>query len=337
MAKWCYEIPEALGPNDVDVEITHCGVCHSDLHQIDNAWGVASFPLVPGHEIVGTVVKIGSGVKSLEVGETVGIGVQRSNCGECQQCLMGREHTCPKITKTYAGPGKDKGGFAEFIRYPADWVFKIPPKYSRAHAAPMLCAGITTYSPLKKHTPPGGQATVGIIGVGGLGHVAIQIAKGLAPSGKVVAISTSPTKKEECTKLGATDFLVSKDASQMAEWAGKIDVLLNTVSGVYDLDAYLALLKPDGVMACVGLPEKDQKCGVFMQSFVLHEKKIVGSYLGPKLDYEEMFKFCEKHDIKPMVEEFDCEQINDALEKLRKNELRYRAVLQMPAAKRLKS
>lgn len=337
LSEWSYGIPSTPGANDVDVEITHCGICHSDVHQIDNAWGVASYPLVPGHEIVGTVVKVGSGVTSLSVGDTVGIGVQRGNCGQCEQCDMKREHTCPKITKTYAGPGKDKGGFADFIRYPADWVFKIPPKYSRSHAAPLLCAGITTYSPLKKWTPPGGQAVIGIIGVGGLGHVAIQIAKALAWRGKVVAISTSPAKKEECESLGATDFLVSKDSAQMASWASKFDVLLNTVSGIFDLDAYLALLKPDGVMSCVGLPEKDQKCGVFMQSFVLTERRIVGSYLGPKLDYEEMFVFCEKNNIKPMVEEFPSEQINEAIEKLRKNELRYRAVLEMPAAKKLKT
>eukprot|EP00746_Dinoflagellata_sp_MGD_P075671 gnl/MRDRNA2_/MRDRNA2_30431_c0_seq1.p1 gnl/MRDRNA2_/MRDRNA2_30431_c0~~gnl/MRDRNA2_/MRDRNA2_30431_c0_seq1.p1 ORF type:complete len:423 (+),score=92.38 gnl/MRDRNA2_/MRDRNA2_30431_c0_seq1:109-1269(+) len=386
MAPWSYSMPAEPGPNHVDVEISHCGICHSDVHQIDNAWGVACFPLVPGHEIVGTVVKVGSNVSNLIVGETVGIGVQRSNCGVCVFCLEGKDHICPKIGKTYAGPGKDKGGFAEYIRYPADWVFKIPSSYSRAHAAPLLCAGITTYSPLKKYVQTS-EAVVGIIGVGGLGHVAIQIAAGMTgvtmakeehkpkldveyegprkdvgvkkvngwlsaaaakqetkkvlakrmcgKNSKVVAISTSLRKKDECLGLGATDFLVSTDATEMAKWAGKFDVLLNTVSGVFDLDAYLALLKPDGVFACVGLPEKDQKCGVFMQSFVITERQIVGSYLGPKADYEEMFEFCDKHNVKPMVEEFEMEQLNEAIEKLRKNDLRYRAVLKLPASKKL--
>lgn len=340
LTPWTYSIPAEPLDHEVDVEITHCGMCHSDLHQIDNAWGVACFPLVPGHEIVGTAVKVGKSVSGIAVGDTVGIGVQRGCCNACEQCQRGREHTCPKITKTYAGPGKDKGGFAEQIRYPSDWVFKIPSTFPREYAAPLLCAGITTFSPLKQYCPKPAwfwapkTGTVGIIGIGGLGHIAIQIAAAMAEN--VVAISTSPAKKDECTALGATDFLVSKDASQMASYASKFDMLLNTVSGVQDMDGYLALLKPEGVLACVGLPEKDQKVGVFMQSFVLAERKIVGSYLGPKADYKELFEFCEKNNVKPMVEMFQSEQFGEALTKLRNNELRYRAVIEMPAAKKLK-
>lgn len=329
---WSYEIAEEPGEGEVDVEISHCGVCHSDLHQIKNAWGVACFPLVPGHEIVGTIHKVGPGVSNFSIGEVVGIGVQRGCCGACDQCSARREHTCPKITKTYAGPGKDKGGFADFIRYPASWTFKVPQGLQREHVAPLLCAGITTYSPLKRWiTKP--DSVVGIIGIGGLGHLAIQIAANMQKVARVVAISTSASKKVSLN-FGASQFLLSTDPEQMKSNAGSLDVILNTVSGLSDMDGYLSLLKPDGVMACVGLPEKTQKQGMYLQSLVLTERRICGSYLGPKHEYEEMFQFCVKHGVKPVVETFPAAAVNDVFAKLEANQIHLRAVLLFPAAER---
>lgn len=340
---WVYSVPEALAGAEVEIEISHCGVCHSDLHQINDAWNAACWPLVPGHEVVGRIAAVGPAVANgLKVGMMVGIGVQRGSCGDCGQCNQGREHTCPKITKTYAGPGKDKGGFAERIRYPSDWVFRIPDGLAPADAAPLLCAGITTFSPLKKWV---GRApddcTVAIVGVGGLGHIAVQIASKMPKVKKVIAVSrstgTSPlsgqSKKDEALAFGADEFLASTDPDAMAAAAGSVDVILSTVPSGTDLDDYLSLLTPNGAMVCVGLPPKDpaHRAGVYMQSLVPTEKQVSGSYLGPKADYEEMLAFCATHGVRPAIKTFPASEVNTALSELAANTLRYRAVLIFPA------
>lgn len=307
---WKYPIAEDPPEGHVDVAISHCGVCGSDVHQLKNAWGVACFPLVPGHEIIGEVVKAGPGVGKVKVGQRVGIGVQRGACGVCSYCKAGLEHICPKITKTYAGPGKDKGGFSQYIRYPADWVFAVPDSLPSEYAAPLLCAGITTFSPLKRYCKPG--MAVGVVGVGGLGHLGIQFAKAMGCT--VAAISTGDSKREQATKLGASTFIVSKDPDQMKANAGTLDVILNTSSGIAGMDAYCSLLKPRGVMSCVSLPEKDaaNMTKMHLQSVVITEKSICGSYLGPKQDYAEMLAFAAKNKIWPMIETMPFAEVNSA-------------------------
>eukprot|EP00929_Paragymnodinium_shiwhaense_P049498 TRINITY_DN24967_c0_g1_i1.p1 TRINITY_DN24967_c0_g1~~TRINITY_DN24967_c0_g1_i1.p1 ORF type:complete len:368 (-),score=73.85 TRINITY_DN24967_c0_g1_i1:219-1253(-) len=324
---WSYDIPDEPPAGHVDVEISHCGVCGSDIHQLDNTWGAACFPLVPGHEIVGKIAKLGPGVDKFSIGQRVGIGVQRSNCGDCPCCATKLEQLCPKITKTYAGPGKDKGGFSRYIRYTAAWTFAIPDEIPSELAAPLLCAGITTFSPLSRHCQEG--MSVGIIGVGGLGHIALQFARAMGC--KVSAISTSDSKKAEAMEFGATNFIVSKDAAQMTANKSTLDVILNTASGVTGMDEYLSLLKPRGVMSCVGIPEKDEanKTKLFMHSVVPLEKSIVGSYLGPLDDYEKMFAFAAKHKCFPKIETMKLEDANAAVEKVKAGTARYRMVLLM--------
>ena len=285
MVPFTYTVPSTTPPPGyVDVAISHCGICHSDIHQIDDAWKVATFPLVPGHEIVGTIAAVGEDAETrakFAVGDRAAIGVPRGNCGCCAACDEGLEQVCPKILKTYAGPGKDKGGFASMIRYPTAWTFSPPAALASELVGPLMCAGITTYSPLKRFLKPGGK--VGVIGIGGLGHIGLQFASHLG-YGEVVAISRSPGKEAEAKGFGASDFLITEDAEAMARHAGTFDVILNTVSGHAPIDPYLSLLKPRGTLACVGLPEKDQKSQLWFQSMVPTEKALCGSVSAPQED-----------------------------------------------------
>lgn len=324
-----YELPSTTPPPGyVDVAITHCGICHSDVHQIDDAWKAACFPLVPGHEIVGTIAAVGADAETqakFRVGDRAAIGVQRGSCGECEMCNECLENVCPKIAKTYAGPGKDKGGFANLIRYPAAWTFAPPAGLPSEFVGPLMCAGITTYSPLKRLAKPGGK--VGVIGIGGLGHIALQFAKAMGFS-EVVAISRTANKEAEARSFGASHFLITDDAAAMAAAASSFDMILNTVSGHAPIDPYLALLKPRGTLACVGLPEKDQKSQLWFQSMVPSERNLVGSYLGPYDDYQEMLDFSLKHGIKPKIELMPASEVNAAIAKVRNNTARYRVVLE---------
>jgi len=324
-----YELPSTVPPPGyVDLAITHCGMCHSDVHQIDDAWKAACFPLIPGHEIAGTVTAVGDDPETrakFAVGDRACIGVQRGSCGQCGCCSDKLENLCPKITKTYAGPGKDKGGFADMIRFPTSWTFKAPDGMPSELLGPLMCAGITTYSPLKRFCKPGGK--VGVIGIGGLGHLALQFAKAM-DFGEVVAISRTASKEDEARSFGASDFLLTEDQVAMAAAAGTFDVILNTVSGHAPLDPFLALLKPRGTLACVGLPEKDQKSSMWFQSMVPSEKALIGSYLGPYDDYAEMLTFSAAHGIKPQIELFPASEVNAAITKVRNNTARYRIVLE---------
>lgn len=329
LVPYTYMLPSTTPPPGyVDVEISHCGICHSDVHQIDDAWKVACFPLVPGHEIVGRITAVGEDVETrrkFAVGDRAAIGVQRGNCGECSACECALENVCPKITKTYAGPGKDKGGFATCIRYPAAWTFSPPASLPSEYVGPLMCAGITTYSPLKRFGKRGDK--VGIIGIGGLGHIALQFGKAMGFA-EVVAISRSPNKEAEARGFGATGFLITEDAAAMASHAGTFDLILNTVSGHAPFDGYLSLLKPRGAIACVGLPEKDQKSQMWLQSIVPTERTLAGSYLGPYDDYQEMLDFSAAHGIKPKVELMPAADVNAAIAKVRNNTARYRIVLE---------
>jgi len=324
-----YELSGAPPTGYVDLAIRYCGICGSDVHQLEDSWGVASFPLVPGHEIVGQVVAVSEGESRLSVGDRGAIGTQRSSCGSCGCCSSGRENVCPAITKTYAGPNKDKGGFASHIRYPADWVFNVPPALDSELVGPLMCAGITTYSPLKRHAKPGDR--VGIIGIGGLGHLAIQFGKAMGYD--IVAFSNMPGEEEEAAAkgFGASEFVVVGEDPVVDAAKGSFDMILNTASAHVPLDPYLDLLKPQGTMACVSLPDKHEKSQVFLQAFVPTEKVLVGSYLGPRADYEEMLQFAVDHGVKPAVEIMPVRDINAAVERVRSGQARYRVVLDMSA------
>ena len=331
MTPYSFDLPSTIPPPGyVDVEISHCGLCHSDIHQIDDAWGVACFPLIPGHEIVGTISAVGAEVNGFAVGDRAAIGVQRGCCCDCSSCDAGLENVCAKITKTYAGPGKDKGGFAKMIRYPASWVFSPPASLAPEVVAPLMCAGITTYSPLKRFIESGVTSKVGIVGIGGLGHVALQFAKAMLPKGEVVALSRTEAKEDEARGFGATSFLVTEEAEAMSSAAGSFDLLLNTVSGhPSTLDAYLSLLKPRGTLVNVGLPSKEKTSNLYLQSVVPSERMIAGSYLGPYRDYDDMLLFAAQNGVQPQVEVVDVAEINEAITKVRNNEARYRMVLRM--------
>ncbi len=313
-------------PGYVDVAIRYCGICGSDVHQIQDAWGTASFPLVAGHEIVGDVVAVGDGERRFAVGDRAAIGVQRSSCGACSYCDAGHENVCRSITKTYAGKGKDKGGFASRIRYPSAWVFRTPAGLDMSLVGPLMCAGITTFSPLKRHAKAGDR--VGVIGIGGLGHLALQFGKAMGC--EMVALSRSAEKEAEARGFGAAGFVVTSDAAQMQAARGTFDVILNTASGRAPLDPYFELLKPLGRLVCVSLPDKEERSQLYLHSAVPTERALFGSYLGPLGDYEEMLAFAVEHGVKPQVEVMPLARINEALDRVRDGKARYRVVVEMP-------
>lgn len=334
LVAWEYSLPSTTPPAGyVDIAISHCGVCHSDVHQLNDGWGAACWPLVPGHEIVGTIAAVGSDEATrakFGVGDRALVGVQRGNCGACSCCAEHLEQLCPKITKTYAGPGKDKGGFAKMIRYPTDWVFKAPAALASELLGPLMCAGITTFSPLKRHGRPGMK--VGVVGIGGLGHLGLQFAAHMGFS-EVVAISRTASKAAEAATFGATSFLsTEEDPAALAAAGGSFDMILNTASGHAPIDKYTALLKPRGTLACVGLPDKSEKTQLFLHGMVAQERALVGSYLGPYDDYEEMLAFAAEHGCKPQIELFPASQINEAVARVADGKARYRVVIDFTSA-----
>lgn len=311
--------PEQLGSWDIDVKITHCGICHSDIHLIDNDWGTSIYPLVPGHEIIGTVTAVGSNVKSLKVGQRVGIGWQRSSCFNCEWCKQGEENLCSKQEATCVG---HKGGFAESIRADSRFAFSIPEKLASEYAAPLLCGGITVYSPLKSHKIDSTKH-VGVIGIGGLGHLALQFAK--AMGAKVTAFSSTPTKEAEAKKFGADAFVSSTDTKAMERLANTFDLILCTIAQSLDWSVYVNLLRPKGILCFVGAQDKPANIPVF--PMIIGRKGIDGSNIGSRHDIEEMLNFAASNGIKPQIEVFPMNEVNAALEKLRANNIRYRAVL----------
>ena len=318
-----FTLDEHPPPGYVDVAIRYCGICGSDVHQIQDAWGTASFPLVAGHEIVGDVVAVGDGERRFAVGDRAAIGVQRSSCGACSYCDAGHENVCRSITKTYAGKGKDKGGFASRIRYPSAWVFRTPAGLDGSLVGPLMCAGITTFSPLKRHAKAGDR--VGVVGIGGLGHIALQFGKAMGC--EMVAIDTSPAKEDDAKKFGASTFV--SDVALLQK--GSLDMILNTASGRIPLDPFLELLKPRGSLVCVSLPDKEERSQLYLHSAVPTERALVGSYLGPLGDYEEMLNFAVEHNVRPQVEVMPVERINEAVARVRAGDARYRVVLEMPS------
>ncbi len=316
---WDYE-PAPLENTDVEIRITHNGLCHTDLHMRDDDWKVSQFPLVAGHEVVGEVAAVGAKVQSLQVGDRVGVGWIRNSCRVCNHCLRGEENICRKgYTGLIVG---NHGGFADRVRLPADFTYKIPDALDSASAAPLLCAGITVYTPLRTHiTYPGMK--VGVMGIGGLGHLGLQFAR--AMGAEVTAFSSSPSKEAQAKEFGAHHFQVWGKAEQMQELAGTFDLILCTVSGETDWDAAFELLANNGKLCFVGLPVSSLK--VSLLPLIFGQKSVVGSVVGGRHFMQEMLEFAAIHQIKPMVETMPLSQVNEAMDKVAANQARYRIVL----------
>jgi len=308
-----------IRPQDVEVKITHCGICHSDLHLIDNDWGISQFPLIPGHEIIGTVSKCGSAVAGLKVGERVGVGWQSDSCGACEWCRQGMENLCAAMEGVCV---HRNGGYAEAVRVNAKFAIPIPTALSSENAAPLLCAGITVYSPMRKHgIHPASR--VGVIGVGGLGHLALQFAR--AFGAEVTAFSTSPAKEEEARKLGAHQFVNTRDSKGLRSLAGYFDFILSTIYAEQELTTYIAALRPTGTFVYVGVPPAPASFQVF--PLISGQKSIAGSPIGSPHQLREMLDVAARHGIQAQTERFPMDKVNEALARVRKNHIRYRAVL----------
>lgn len=318
----------AVGARDVAIAIDYCGVCHSDLHQVRDEWGGATFPMVPGHEIVGRVSAVGADVTNFKVGDVVGVGCLVDSCRTCHACEDDLEQYCENgFTGTYNSLEQDKktitqGGYSDHVVVTEDFVLKVPTNLPLEAVAPLLCAGITTYSPLR-HWKVGKGQKVGIVGLGGLGHMGVKFAHAFGASTYV--ITTSPGKAENAKKLGADGIVVSKDESDMQAHAGSFDFILSTISAQYDIGTYLNLLKRDGTMVVVGAPDKPSEIMTF--SLILGRKTLAGSLIGGIAETQEMLDFCGEHGIVSDVEVIPIQQINEAYERMLKSDVRYRFVI----------
>jgi alcohol dehydrogenase (NADP+) len=315
---------------DVQIQILYCGVCHSDLHYVRNEWGFTQYPAVPGHEIVGRVTAIGAGVKKFKVGDVVGVGCLVDSCRTCPNCREGLEQFCDAgMVGTYGGTDKyfgtpTLGGYSQSIVVTEDFVLRIPANLDLAAAAPLLCAGITTYSPLR-HWKVGPGQKVGIVGLGGLGHMGVKFAK--AFGAHVVLFTTSAGKVADGKRLGADEVVVSTDAAQMAAQAGRFDFMLDTVSAAHDLNAYFNLLKRDGNLVLVGAPEKPLPVAAF--SLIMRRRSFSGSLIGGLPETQEMLDFCGQHNITCDIEMIRMDQINTAYERMLKSDVKYRFVIDL--------
>ena len=320
----------ATGPHDVQVDIAYCGVCHSDLHTVRSEWPGTLYPCVPGHEIVGHVSAVGSGVTGFKVGDTVGVGCLVDSCQHCGACHDGLEQYCENgFVGTYNGrtadaPGHTLGGYAQRIVVDQKFVLHIRhPQEQLAAVAPLLCAGITTYSPLR-HWNIGPGKKVGIVGIGGLGHMGIKIAH--AMGAHVVAFTTSESKREEARALGADDVVISKDPAQMKAHAGSFDFILNTVAASHNLDAFTSLLKRDGTLCLVGVPEHPHPTPN-IGNLIFKRRAIAGSLIGGIAETQEMLDFCAQHGIVADIEMIDAQGIEAAYARMLKSDVKYRFVI----------
>ena len=311
--------PGELQPHDIEIKISHCGVCHSDVHLIDNDWGISKYPFIPGHEIVGTVVGVGSGVKDRAMGERVGIGWQADSCGICEWCRQGQEQLCAKAQPTCIGRN---GGFADKVRVNSRFAIPVPATLESENAAPLLCAGITVYSPLRNYAVRP-SSRVGVIGIGGLGHLGVQFAK--AFGAEVTAFSTSKDKEAEAKQLGAHHFVNTRDTGALKNVAASFDLLLSTVSADQEWQAYVNALRPKGTLCIVGAPPSP--IPIQGASLITSQKAVAGSNTGSPQEISEMLDVAARHGIKAVTERFAMAKANDAVTKVKKNQVRYRAVL----------
>jgi uncharacterized zinc-type alcohol dehydrogenase-like protein len=317
----------AVGEFDVLIDIKFAGICHSDIHQVREGWGKAIFPMVPGHEIAGVVSEVGSGVTKYSVGDRVGVGCMVDSCRECDNCAKGLEQYCLKgMTGTYNAVGKDGeptyGGYSEKIVVDENYVVRIPDGLSLDVAAPLLCAGITTYSPLR-HWNAGPGKKVAVVGLGGLGHMGVKIAHALGA--EVTVLSQSLRKKDDGLKLGADHYYATSDPETFEELKGSFDLILNTVSAPLDFAAYLSLLRTDGAMVNVGLPE--EPVNITLQSVFGNRRSLSSSGIGGIPETQEMLDFCAEHGLGAEIELIGADQINEAYERVLASDVRYRFVI----------
>jgi len=323
-------VRRAPGPRDVQVEIAYCGVCHSDLHTVRGEWGGTLYPCVPGHEIVGKVSAVGGDVTGFKIGDTVGVGCLVGSCGHCASCNEGLEQYCEVAffgtynSPTPDAPGHTLGGYSQRIVVDERFVLHIRhPEEQLAAVAPLLCAGITTYSPLR-HWNAGPGKKVGIVGIGGLGHMGIKIAH--AMGAHVVAFTTSDGKIRDALELGADEVVVSRDAAQMRAHAGSFDMILDTVAASHDLDAFTALLKRDGTLVLVGVPEHAHP-SPNVGHLIFSRRAIAGSLIGGLPETQEMLDFCAEHGIVADIEMIAAQDIDKAYDRMVRSDVKYRFVI----------
>jgi alcohol dehydrogenase (NADP+) len=324
-------------PQDVQIEILYCGVCHSDLHQVRNEWQMVMptvYPCVPGHEIVGRVVGVGSAVQKFKEGDIAAVGCMVDSCRTCASCRAGDEQYCENgLTLTYNGEDKilggvTYGGYSDSIVVDEAYVLRVSNGLDPAGTAPLLCAGITTYSPLR-HWNVGKGQKVGIVGLGGLGHMGVKFAKAFGAN--VVLFTTSPNKTADAIRLGADEVVVSKNETEMQKHAGSFDFILDAVSADHDLNAYLQLLKLDGTMTLVGVPEKP--AALYSFNLLMKRRRLAGSAIGGIRETQEMLDFCAEKGITADIETIRIQQVNEAYERLLKSDVKYRFVIDMASLK----
>ncbi len=322
------------GPHDVMIDILYCGVCHSDLHQVRDEWGGATFPMVPGHEIVGKVSQVGSEVKKFKVGDSVGVGCMVDSCQECASCGEGLEQYCEKgFVGTYNSKERDgktstQGGYSTKIVVKEDFVLKISPRLPLDKAAPLLCAGITTYSPLR-HWKVGPGSKVAVMGLGGLGHMAVKLAA--AMGAEVTVISSSNKKKEDAHRLGATQYVLGSEDETFKKYNRYFDLIINTVSASLDLNRFLGLVKRDGAMVLLGIPERPEPIHPF--PLVMGRRSLAGSLIGGIKETQEMLDFCAEKGVASDIELIPVQKINEAYERMLKGDVRYRFVIDIASLK----
>jgi uncharacterized zinc-type alcohol dehydrogenase-like protein len=315
-----------VGPQDVLIDVAYCGICHTDIHHVRGEWGPQPYPLVPGHEIVGTVTAVGTEVSRFSPGDRVGVGCLVRSCGECASCRAGQEQDCAGMVGTYAGTDADgtitQGGYSGKIVVGQDFVLRVPEGLDPAGAAPLLCAGITMYSPLRRYGAGPGKK-VAVLGLGGLGHIGVKLA--VAMGAEVTVLSQSLKKLEDGLRLGATEFHATGDADALAGLTGRFDLLISTVTTPPDLPTLLSLLAPGGTLVNVGLPAEPLVLPAF--SLVMGRKTLAGSLFGGIAETQEMLDFCAAHDITADVEVITPDGINDAYERVLASDIRYRFVI----------
>jgi uncharacterized zinc-type alcohol dehydrogenase-like protein len=318
------------GPRDVLIDILHCGICHSDLHFVNNDWGFTTYPVVPGHEIIGRVREVGDEVTTFEPGDLAGIGCLVDSCRSCGPCNASEEQACEKrATPTYGGVERGSslptyGGYSNNYVVDERFTLRIPPQLDPAAAAPLLCAGITTYSPLR-HWGIGAGHSVGVVGLGGLGHMAVKL--GRAFGARIVLFTTSPGKAEDATKLGADEVVVSTDKAAMREHAGTLDFIIDTVSAAHNVDKELHLLRRDGTLCLVGMPETPME--ISAASLVSGRKRLAGSAIGGLQETQEMLDFCATNGIAADIENIAVTEIDEAYDRMLRNDIKYRFVIDL--------
>ncbi|MDG4550219.1 MAG: NAD(P)-dependent alcohol dehydrogenase [Candidatus Contendobacter sp.] len=323
------------GPRDVRIEILYCGVCHSDLHTVRNEWQNAVYPVIPGHEIVGRVTQVGNEVATFKAGDLAAVGCMVDSCGTCPDCREGLEQYCQnEIVFTYNSPDRHTGkmtygGYSNRIVVDERFVLRVPDRLDPAAAAPLLCAGITTYSPLRQWKVSPGQK-IGVVGLGGLGHMAVKFAHALGA--RVVLFTTSPGKTDDARRLGANEVVVSKNPEEMKPHVSSFDFILNTVAAPHNLDAYLDLLKRDGTMCLVGAPDHPHPAPhVF--NLIFKRRRLAGSLIGGIRETQEMLDFCAQHGIVSDIEIIPIQKINEAYERMLRSDVKYRFVIDMASLK----